>query len=371
MQSGGRLSKLDSLRGLAAVYVFLYHFRLLDDTRLWVVLNHGPEAVMLFFILSGFVIYYATHREQERRGSRLTFRHYFNRRVRRIYPIFLLALVVGYALYAHDLHRWRVTDARTVVGNLLMLQDAGHRGNWVGTFPGIPALWSLSYEWWFYIMFWPLWRWTAGARWQRLIVFGLSAGAFAVYEVVPNQACLFVAYFFIWWTGVELAKEYVRGGRITWRGQWASLVLLGALVALWAIPAARVGFRAPPLSGAEDLTMQFRHMAAAWVILAVGLGWYWIGFPLFRMILGPLRWVAPISYSLYLLHEPVIRSGHYFAEVHNVGLQLLLYANLLFCLCYVVEIKLQPVLARVVDRLIPPEPRAARLPTPAVAADLR
>jgi len=31
----------------------------------------------------------------------------------------------------------------------------------------------------------------------------------------PNQPCLFLAYFIVWWTGGNLPRQYVAEGRVT------------------------------------------------------------------------------------------------------------------------------------------------------------
>ena len=50
--SQGRLGKLEAIRGLAAVYVAVGHA--IGAHTWW--LKFGQEAVMVFFLLSGFVI---------------------------------------------------------------------------------------------------------------------------------------------------------------------------------------------------------------------------------------------------------------------------------------------------------------------------
>ncbi len=85
----------EALRGLAAFYVFIGHlFRQTlpsPSSAVKFCLGFGQEMVMLFFVLSGFVIYYSCH---ERVG--MTFKEYFARRFARIYPIFVFGLALAY-----------------------------------------------------------------------------------------------------------------------------------------------------------------------------------------------------------------------------------------------------------------------------------
>jgi peptidoglycan/LPS O-acetylase OafA/YrhL len=57
----GEIKPLTSLRGLAARYVVIYHFRTfvgapIDPDRWTPFFTHGSRAVDLFFILSGFIL---------------------------------------------------------------------------------------------------------------------------------------------------------------------------------------------------------------------------------------------------------------------------------------------------------------------------
>ena len=76
MRNDARLHQLDGLRGIAALTVVLYHYlsaflpaltpdetanpHWLSDTPLAVIFN-GPFAVVVFFVLSGFVISKSAH----------------------------------------------------------------------------------------------------------------------------------------------------------------------------------------------------------------------------------------------------------------------------------------------------------------------
>ena len=114
---GRRLRELDSLRGVAAMTVVLSHFRDMwvpTDIRtvtLWkrvalILLNPlvaGPEAVILFFVLSGLVLSLPYLR-----GRNQPYRRFLARRVLRIYGPYLAALglsVAGAAIWhGHPYH---------------------------------------------------------------------------------------------------------------------------------------------------------------------------------------------------------------------------------------------------------------------------
>ena len=77
-----KLHGLECLRGFAAIYVLLGHLLLsclqVQHPAVRFILQFGQEAVMIFFLLSGFVIFWSLRAET-------TFHQYFLQRARRIY----------------------------------------------------------------------------------------------------------------------------------------------------------------------------------------------------------------------------------------------------------------------------------------------
>ncbi len=92
-----KIKSLDGLRGIAAIFVFLCHMRniaslppLYTPYRFF---EAGHEAVILFFILSGYVLTYS----QERYN--ISYAAYICRRIFRIYPTYYLSMIVGVVLF--------------------------------------------------------------------------------------------------------------------------------------------------------------------------------------------------------------------------------------------------------------------------------
>ena len=86
---------LDLMRFLAAVFVVLAHYiqyGVLDETVVRFVPDIGREAVIIFFVLSGYVIAYTT---QSRRHS---FREYMAARCARIYSVAFPVLLLAFAV---------------------------------------------------------------------------------------------------------------------------------------------------------------------------------------------------------------------------------------------------------------------------------
>src|ERR1700704_1066654 len=97
MTASRDIRSLTSIRGIAAWWIVLFHFReytpLLDNASTGHVIGHGYLAVDLFFELSGFVI--ALNYGRFFRNLNLAeYLRFLGRRLARIYPLHLLMLLV-------------------------------------------------------------------------------------------------------------------------------------------------------------------------------------------------------------------------------------------------------------------------------------
>lgn len=186
---------------------------------------------MLFFLLSGFVISYSSEERTKKPGGT---QMYLLHRFRRIYPLFLLSLLVTYCSDSWISGRFSDVDFKTLIGNVLMLQDIDwlKRGAWIAPFGGNEPLWSLSYEWWFYILFLPLLKWIRfESQFQFALLFSVCMAL--SYSLFPTPVGLIGGYFFIWWSGVEMAREFKTSHAVSIARQWRTilgLVLLALAV---------------------------------------------------------------------------------------------------------------------------------------------
>lgn len=172
-----KLDFIQALRGIAALWVVLYHgsrFISPYGTGLGDLLfgPAGSMGVVLFFILSGFIMVHTTRNLQ---GGGQDAVDFLIKRFARIWPIYAV-VTLCYAFVR--LGGWSVFDNRVVLGHIahsLLFLPVGN-----GPPPGFgrPVLevgWTLNYEMYFYFVFgisllFGRWRWCALAAWLGLFL---------------------------------------------------------------------------------------------------------------------------------------------------------------------------------------------------------
>lgn len=179
----------------------------------------GPAAVMVFFVLSGYVVGIG-YRPLPAGSSAVAVRTYLGRRAVRLIPInfvaVLLACVVADAV-----------DLPTVLGNLLFLQNfADYGGSRVLVLHGNINLWSLNYEVVFYLLFALIWWRGASLGWT--LVLTSAVGLLGWFGLgVPLFVACYAFGFVFWLTGLWLAWR--AGPAPEERGNWPSCVLLALI----------------------------------------------------------------------------------------------------------------------------------------------
>ena len=144
-KSSSAVATLELMRGLASLDVFIWH--LLNTSSgiprvpgLYRLLGWSRESVIVFFVLSGYVIALS---QQRLHRSAVPF---FKARVKRIEPLYLIAvaaaIVVGW-LTQQPCSTWQI------IGHLLFLQS--FEGSLVAPLPTNGPLWSLGTEFEFYM----------------------------------------------------------------------------------------------------------------------------------------------------------------------------------------------------------------------------
>ncbi len=331
------LWQLDAARGAAACYIAAGH---LCRDKLDVIvpglrrlLDFGQEAVIVFFLLSGFVIHWSTAHKPG-----LTFGAYLRARAVRIYPLFLLTLLLGLLLTQRQMPPDPRVSWPVFLGNVLMLQDWGtiKPGVWVDVYAGILVLWSLSYEWWFYMLYFPLSRKINPPR-QVWVVAALSLSQAILYLWLPNQLSRFLLYFCIWWTGVELARTKLAGQPLRARAIGVSLGTMALVAAVLGCGVWRAAVTGAELRAGTHPFLELRHFLAALLITGGALAWHRLHWAGFRTLFGGFVRLAPLTYAIYLLHEPIVLHGNPLGFIANVPLQTALNAALVLLVAWLAE----------------------------------
>lgn len=175
---------LTGLRGIAALFVVLYHatgyFRFPDPWQHYV--RHGYISVDLFFVLSGFVMAMTYGRLFDTGFQWASFRKFILLRVARVWPLFALMTLMTAALIPTVLgKRYYYEDVwHGLIPNLTMTQAWGLANSIVR-----PS-WSISTEWAAYLVFPVLVVGALKGSWRRALLWGaLAAGLLGLVAYGP------------------------------------------------------------------------------------------------------------------------------------------------------------------------------------------
>ena len=311
---------LDVLRGPAALLVLVGHWRNLFFKDFPELVNPGPvmkvfylftgaghEAVMLFFVLSGCVIAHVIYGLHER--GKWSWPTYLSARLTRLWIVLIPALVltamwdrIGMWLAAGKQSVYAgagfgnilnepvaaVSGPEVFLGNVFFLQRI-----LVPTFGSNGPVWSISYEFVYYLAY-PLLLGGLVLLRGRLFAGFASVALAAGLLVLAGKSIS--AGFMIWMFGVA---SYFLFKKVPWPTRWAIPGFLGGTVLLLGcIVGSRVGINLGPVDW-EVLI----GIACALAIYA-GLS----AEPTERLtrILRPFHGLSAVSYSVYLLHTPLL-----------------------------------------------------------------
>jgi peptidoglycan/LPS O-acetylase OafA/YrhL len=327
-----RLNSVDALRGAAALGVVLYHTigpnaqfgpRILR----WLaipclpVIRFGYVGVFLFFVISGFCIHLSRARAQVENKQPASFTAFWKRRFRRLYPPYMIALVLYLGIAAFttkfELTPFYVWD---VVSHLLMLHNLDSHTSY--SINGV--FWTLAIEEQLYLAYFLLLFLRKRWGWQRTLIVCLMArmvwfvactGIRERFKVDIPITEAAAAHWFTWALGaisVEAMVGIVKLPPWLSRGRLAVTMLLASVGLTYLLPIVEQ-FNRP----FHDFLWLFLH--PMW-----GLGFFML---LNRFVLAERRWrvalrtpmlirllaaVGLFSYSLYLTHELVVMESYHF-----------------------------------------------------------
>lgn len=295
---------LDVVRFLAALLVLFYHANWIYHPG-FLLTSLGHEAVVIFFVLSGFVIaYVADTREQDFRGFMVA-------RGARILSVAIPAIILtglldaaGYhidqSVYPEDYRAWDLPLIR-VITSTLFLNEIWLLG--IQLFTNVPY-WSLNYEVWYYVLF-------------GILFFYKGKGSRVVFALVcimlgPKILLLLP----IWWLGVWIYRsEYL--ARLPDSQAW--LCLVASIIGGYWYVHANLGQWGwdylQRLMGDElHLQLSFSRQFITDYYLAIVLALHFVGLRVLlvrienvpRSIESTIRYLAGATFSIYLFHQPLL-----------------------------------------------------------------
>lgn len=335
-----RLEKLEAIRGFAALYVVLFHTLpqkiLLAGVNVGALFRFGPEAVIVFFALSGFVIKYTFKKSADK-----SFRFYFIRRFIRLYiPLFFI-FILGYGLKCYSEGKLADPEWGSLFGNLFMLQDViSQKPNVISpAYMGNGVLWSLSYEWWFYMLFFFLATRIPSAKlnkWVNIMVIA-AAATYVVYPFIVNRL---VMYFAIWWIGVLFADIYLKKETYSIKSIMPYAYVLFAIAAILGLNL-YIHYNYTKIYTYPLVAYPFielRHFVFAIMVMFGAVIWKNLNWWGFNAAFGIFKYIAPCSYVIYISHHYLVVEATYLSGIGNKVLEYGLYIVIMILFSYIVEV---------------------------------
>ena len=304
MQTRGYRADIDGLRGIAILAVLLFHFRIPG-------ISGGFVGVDVFFVISGFLITRNILADID--AGTWSYGRFYLRRARRLFPALFATLAATFAAAAwllppNDLSWLAETAIHSAVStsNFLYWLELGYFGPAAERTPLLHT-WSLSVEEQFYLL-WPALmlaflgsrlHWPGGGvRWLLAVLALLSVASIAAGEALLGRDPQAAFYLM----PLRLA-EFAAGAVLVWLPRlpdgrrWLEDLLFALGLGLVAGAVLWFGHDTP-----------FPGVHALVPVLGAALLIYAGRAPRLGPVLAnpPLVWLGLVSYSLYLVHWPLM-----------------------------------------------------------------
>jgi peptidoglycan/LPS O-acetylase OafA/YrhL len=337
------IPSLDGIRAFSILFVFLSHTKLSG-------LVPGGFGVTVFFFLSGYLITTLLRREADTRG-RISLKNFYVRRALRILPPMYGAIALGLALTWLRLPPADLTWAGVASQLFFYANYWGifHAHGGSGLIPGLTSLWSLAVEEHFYLGFpllYLLLRRTVSSPRGQVRVLG------ALWLAISSWRCFLMWHDHVFFQRASLATDTrldsiligcmlaihenpAIDGTAWSENTWRSALVLATL-------ALGIAFVLPGVSLRESVRYSIQGLALIpWFVCAIR----WPSWGIFRVLnLRPIKFVGVLSYSLYLVHMPVLLAIEHVTHHEIPGQVAALLSSL--ALAYVFHLALEKPFAR-------------------------
>lgn len=157
---------LNALRAIAALLVLIHHaeqfkdvFKLDNYWNIPFIQVIGKLGVVLFFVLSGFLITYLLVNEEKLTKKKINVKSFYIRRILRIWPLYYLIIFLSYFIFPYldilsvDNISTEILSIKTFLLYIFMLPNMVLSN--FGVVPYASQAWSIGTEEQFYLI-WPL-----------------------------------------------------------------------------------------------------------------------------------------------------------------------------------------------------------------------
>lgn len=344
-----RIAHLDGLRGIAIIWVMLFHsysrwpeyLDFVSTTQEIAILKYGYLGVQLFFMISGFVIFMTLDKSEN-------YTNFIKKRWLRLFPAMLIATILIYSTASFFSERpGGIPSLINTVPGLTFISPELIRffsGNYIGGLEG--AFWSLYVEVIFYILIGLVYffigrKYCIPALFISFLMFYLSFalnkfGFSWPYDLIGALGFAHYPWFIVGCVIYELLNK--RGNILI-----NSIAIISVLLAL-----ARVVF-----TNGADITLILFYSGVLIVFV------YSFYSQKIQKILSNkiLLTIGFVSYPLYLIHENMLVATLVKLEKFSIPTSLMLFMPIvisvfLIAITYAIAKYLEPKLRKSIERLI-------------------
>lgn len=354
-----RYEILDGLRGVAAIFVVLFHlFETYSTGVTEQIINHGYLAVDFFFVLSGFVIGYAY--DERLASGKMSTKDFLKRRLIRLHPLVCMGALIGLLLFyfGGGPEFGMMSDAKwsqlivllLIAFTMIPVPASMDVRGWSETYPLNGATWSLMLEYIANILY------VYFIRRLGNVALGICVALFAVltltltfnldpFSVFPENGN-YAAYTVIGGWGIDSAQLYIGFTRLLYpffmglllsRQKHFISVKGGfwwcALIVVFCQAMPRIGGSNPANFWMNGLYESIVILAVFPLIVALGAGSKVVGEKSQKFC----KFLGEISYPLYITHYPLIyvQMGWAFEHRDAPLYQHIMVAVSIFCIAIV------------------------------------